>query len=228
MSTRQQWIEDRLRARKQRKGDLARYLGINNSRITEMIKGERRISAGEAERLGQFFGLAADAVLALIAGRPIATPSISLEAVAVLGYVKAGCFQDAQEMEGGPLYHVTVPVDERFARMNRFALEIRGDSMDELYPHGTLIVCVPLAELERWPVDGERVVVRRRNDQGDVEATVKQMRLADGRAWLVPRSSNPAHQALELPVPDFDDPWRHDTQAEIEIVALVIGSYRPE
>ena len=58
--------------------------------------------------------------------------------------------------------------------MPRFALKVVGPSMDLMYPDGTIILCVRYADLGRLPESGERVVCQRRDDQGLVEATVKE------------------------------------------------------
>jgi SOS-response transcriptional repressor LexA len=94
--------------------------------------------------------------------------------------------------------------------------------MNEVYPDGTILECVSfLADMEI--TNGRRVIVRRRRNGDEVEVTVKEyFRDESGVEWLVPRSRNPAFQA----------PIRADQQEpevdEVQVIGLVVGSYRPE
>ena len=70
---------------------------------------------------------------------------------------------------------------------------------------------------------GQRVIVERHRTDGTIEATVKEYMLSDdGRQWLVPRSNQPEFQ---MPIP-ANDPG--EGVAEVRVVAVVVGSYRPE
>lgn len=111
---------------------------------------------------------------------------------------------------------VTVPLRDRFG------IRVKGDSMNDVYPDGTIVECVAFLggiEIE----NGRRVVVQRRRNGTEFEVTIKEYyRDADGIEWLVPRSSNPAFQA----------PIRADQQEpgidEVQVIGIVVGSYRPE
>lgn len=146
-----------------------------------------------------------------------------LPLVRVVGAVEAGSFKEA--IEWPPSEHYAVPSLQfkQFLYDPKFALEVRGTSMDLLYPEGTILICVPLVHVDRNPVPGERVVVRRRMPNGLIEATVKELQLdREGNAWLWPRSSDPSHQQ---PLP-FTSPGNEEE--DIAVTALVIGSLRPE
>lgn len=104
---------------------------------------------------------------------------------------------------------------------HRFGLKIEGDSMDELYPDGTIVECVSVfGHAEIAP--GKRVVVVRQRKDGLFEATVKELAEDDeGKLWAVPKSSNPAHQSISLTDPE-------DGIIETRIAAVVVASHRPE
>lgn len=96
--------------------------------------------------------------------------------------------------------------------------------MNEIYPEGSVVICVKIHDLGRDPLPPERVVCQRRSEMG-FEATVKELRRdALGEFWLWPRSNDP----------NFQQPWKlpkpneHDHNDDIQIVALVVGMYRPE
>lgn len=105
---------------------------------------------------------------------------------------------------------------------DRYGVRIEGDSMNQVYPHGTIVECVAFyggAEIE----NGRRVLVQRRRNGDEFEVTVKEYYRDDEDVeWLLPRSNNPAFQA----------PIRADQQEpgveEVQIIGVVVGSYRPE
>lgn len=102
----------------------------------------------------------------------------------------------------------------------RCFLKVRGDSMNLVYPDGTFIECVSV--FGRVTIEpGKRVVVIRRRFDQMVEATVKELVDINGVLWLVPRSTNPAHQAYRLDQPG-------DGIEEVMLMAVVVSSVRPE
>lgn len=138
----------------------------------------------------------------------------------VAGHVEAGVFREAVEWERSLWYPVDVPVPTRF-RGKAKALEVRGTSMDLLYPAGSVVIYVDMLDF-RPPRDLDRVVVYVHHHDGKVEATVKELRIDGTSRWLWPRSSDPKHQApLDVSNPGEDI-------ASIEIKGIVIGSYRAE
>lgn len=140
----------------------------------------------------------------------------------IKGKVQAGVWREAFELpeDEWKTFHgrPDVTVDQKF----RFGLLVQGDSMNEVYPHGTIVECIALmggAEL----LSGKRVVVVRRNLRQEYEATVKEYLVDEGgEEWLVPRSTNPAFQTpIKL---REGEPGVEETR----VVAIVVGSYRPE
>lgn len=178
---------------------------------------------------------------------------LTLQRIWVRGDVQAGVWRNASEWPDDEWYPVPAVPDPRYPQVRRFGLVVKGTSMDQLYPDGTVLICASFIEVRRPPRTGEKVIVQRRRHD-EIEATVKEFRLADdGTAWLVPRSSDPRHQA-PIPLPGnghhfagFSDgapsPFGHfpqpgsatagafedaDDVDEVAITALVIASYRPE
>lgn len=173
-------------------------------------------SGSEPERdhvvaIARLMGLTADQLL---------SGEIAIGSIRVRGCVKAGQWREAIEMAPDDQWHVSVPTAEEYDRYRKFALTVDGPSMNELYPEGSILVCVDFYELGREPRPGERVIVHRHKG-GQTEATVKEYRLVDGDPWLWPRSTHPEHQTPLNPASDPD-------ADEVCIKAKVIGSYRPE
>ncbi len=169
-------------------------------------------------------------------------PQTSEEAVEVVGHVQAGDWQQAAQWEVDERYQEYVRPSAKYSGFTRFGLEIRGNSMNQYYPDGSVIYCVRFFDLGRVPASGERVVVNREGPAG-VEATVKEFIVdEDGTAYLWPRSTNPAHQSpykliLNNHESNSEDDWGNllsslaaakvgtDEIDEFEIFALVIGHY---
>ena len=163
--------------------------------------------------------------------------------VNVLGKVRAGEWVEALEWPQTDWYAIDSPMDERFNGVRRFALEVHGPSMNQVYAEGDIIICVRYSDIGREPRSKERVVVQRLNGQGMIEATVKEFVTDDdGAVWLWPRSSHPEFQQPFLLKQRADAEGLQESQApfqsaqgyrevyadEFDIIALVIGSYRRE
>lgn len=136
------------------------------------------------------------------------------------GYVKAGDWREAVELDPSDWRSVDVPVPPRF-RGRAKALGVQGNSMNVDYPDGSVAIWVSMLDF-RPPQDGDDVVVYAIRDDGMIEATLKRYRLIEGRPWLWPDSTDPLHQ---LPV-DTENPGAGI--ASVEVKGIVIGSYRPK
>jgi len=140
----------------------------------------------------------------------------------VKGEVAAGVWREAWEYEPDEWEAFTGRADISAPLELRFGLRIVGDSMDQLYPHGTIVECVYHPQTEPIPT-GKRVVVQRKSWDQTYETTVKEYQLdREGRHWLVPRSNNPAFQApfqIGEEGPDIE---------EVRVIAIVVASHKPE
>lgn len=140
-------------------------------------------------------------------------------AIWVVGHVQAGSFREAVEWDRSRWYAVDVPVPERFRKIAK-ALEVRGNSMNLEYRPGAIIIWVDMLDY-RPPRHLDHVVVYAYSKDGQVEATVKELRVDGTKRWLWPRSDDPEHQQ---PIDMDAKPEGIET---IEIKGIVIGDYRP-
>lgn len=140
----------------------------------------------------------------------------------VRGPVQAGLWQEVWELPEVEWQSFTGRADVTAPIRDRFGVIVQGDSMNDLYPSGTILECVSFlggAEI----ASGRRVIVERLRIDGEREVTVKELlRGDDGIEWLVPRSSNPAFQA---PIRADD---QDDDIVQVRVIGVVVGSYRPE
>jgi len=138
----------------------------------------------------------------------------------VKGEVAAGVWRQAFELAPDEWQSFTGRADVNARSEHRFGLRVIGDSMDEVYPPGTIVECVSVfGHVE--PEPGRRVVVLRTNENNEVEATVKELVAQAGELWLVPRSSNLTHQPFKVSAPG-------PGIKQIRIAAVVVASVRPE
>lgn len=142
----------------------------------------------------------------------------------VRGAVQAGRWAEAMEWHPDEWQKISLPRPD--GHRSYFGLTVRGPSMNQVYPEGTILVCVPFHDYDHALEDGDHVIVQRWQG-GQVEATVKEMRRApDGAIWLWPRSDHPEHQApIALPRNGHAHP-EYDGTDEIRVVAVVVADYR--
>jgi len=209
---------DRLPALRKRKGftqaQLAERMGVEQPTIGRWEKGQREPDLGQLLELARHLDVEPGALL-----DPHMAISIGPR-LFVKGEVAAGVWRQAIELPESEWQTFTGRADVTADLSHRFGLRIIGDSMDALYPPGTIIECVSVfgrAEI----VPGKRVVVIRTNDNLECEATVKELVEQGGALWAVPRSNNPAHTAFKLDEPE-------PGIIEQRIAAIVVSSVRPE
>lgn len=202
--------------RGQRISQFAKAAGVNKNSIYNFLNGH---SESLEDTTYKKLARAAEVPVWQLNGDQPETPSPT--AVWVAGHVEAGAFRDAIEWDRSLWYQVDVPMPARF-RGKAKALEIRGRSMDLVYPPGSVVVWVDVQDF-RVPRHGDRVVVYAyHEDDSKIEATVKELREDGTERWLWPQSTDPS---LQAPVNTIDP--GPDIQS-IEIKGIVVGSYRAE
>lgn len=195
-------------------------MGVSRATYAQHENGIRGYPASRAERYGRFFRVAPEW---LLYGRQKSEVVTALgPQLFVKGEVQAGVWKEAWEYDADEWEVFTGRADVSASMRSRYGLRIVGESMNEVYPPGSIVECVAYEGDDELP-SGRRVVVQRTRFDGQIETTVKELvRGEDGAEWLVPRSTNPAFQAFRGDQPDSPD------IASVEIIAVVIGSYRPE
>ncbi len=141
--------------------------------------------------------------------------------VPLVGTLQAGDWREAIETYDDEEVVSLVPdlIEGRPTRkMNIQAFRLAGDSVNKLYPDGSIVYAASPMSF-REPKSGDRVVVIRKDVHGLVEATVKELVVeANGEKWLWPRSHNPKHQA-PLPYVEGSD------GSDIVVSGIVIASF---
>ena len=140
----------------------------------------------------------------------------------VKGEVQAGVWREAWEVPDDEWERYTGRADVTAPLRERFGLRVVGDSMNAVYPPGTILDCTAYHGDFQIP-NGKRVIVQRVRDYDGIETTVKEyMRDADGVEWLVPRSHNPQFQR------SFRADEAEPGVSEARIIAIVVAAVIPE
>lgn len=207
-------LKEHRKRRNLTQGQLAEILGVEQPTVQRWEVGKR---SPDLEQLGEL----ADA-LGVTPGDLFKIPEIRTVGprLFVKGRVAAGIWAEAYEWPQDEWREFTGRPDVSAKMEHRFGLEVIGDSMNLVYPHGTIVECVSLfGKAEALP--GKRVVVIRQREDLQYEATVKKLTVVDGKLWAVPESTNPTFLPINLENPE-------PGVIETRIVAVVVGSYRPE
>lgn len=210
-------MQNNLRAMRKRAGltqpQIAEKLGVSVPQVSRWETGKDNIPSGRLAFIADAYEGSIGDIFSDVVHVKIGPTFF------VKGEVQAGVFKEAWELpqdEWSPYYGAELPT----SNARRFGLRCVGNSMDLIYPPGTILDCLAY-EGEEIP-NGRRVIVTRTRVDETIEATVKELvRDADGTPWFVPRSTNPSFQAFRGDEPE-------DGILEVSILATVVGSYRLE
>jgi phage repressor protein C with HTH and peptisase S24 domain len=160
-------VRERMRERKLSQATLATEMGLNQSAISNILKGERQVKAHEASFIYSRLGLERQ-------------PSVQL--VPIIGLASAGNWKEAILQSGG-----VMPVPRDVAGKRAFAIEVKGDSLDKLIPDGGFAIVDP----DQTQLYNDKVYLIQ---NGEHEAQVKLYRSNPAR--FEPASHNEMHQTF--------------------------------
>lgn len=194
---------------------LAQLLSVEQPTVQRWEKGSREPSLEKLQEIAAALGVDLSELLTKDSIVPIG-PRLYVK-----GEVAAGAWREAFEMPEDDWQAFHGRPDVRANVQHRFGLRVVGDSMNLLYPEGTILECVStFGHAEAMP--GKRVVILRKRKDLKYEATVKELVLdGKGQLWAVPKSTNPIHQAIRLNGKS-DDPDILETRVAAVVVAATI------
>lgn len=199
-------IHELTKLRKLTYADVAEALGEGTHSVTiaKLASGTMQLTFDWMKRLARVFHVEPQEIIA----KPIGA---DLRRVRVAGALKAGSFAESYEWSEEDRYDVMVRDLAAYRRLELYAGEISGDSMNLRYPDGSVVV---MSKGGSDLVVGRRYHVRITRTDGTSEDTIKTLeRGEDGRYWLKPESSNPEHQAW-IPLDGIPD-------ATVELIGRV-------
>ena len=168
-----------------------------------------------------------------------ATPSTvvalrnKLVPIPVIGKAEAGAFREVDELpdlddERDLIFDAP---DPDFPRARRMAFTVQGDSMNAAVPpllDGYRLICVDFEDAAVPLSDGMTVVVQRTRDGGLTrEWSVKEVEMGETEISFCPRSTNPKHKPIVVPInPEPDDATNVEVIAIARSVSASIPRYR--
>jgi|UniRef100_A0A6M3JC06 SOS-response transcriptional repressor LexA len=196
---------------------LALMIGRDKDYIRDYLKGRKKsLKVDDAQRIADVLKIPLNR---LMGGQTEVAEERGLE---VMGKVAAGIYKDIsvgdQDEHRRP--RIAVARDLRFPHCRQYALEIEGDSMDELFHDGAIVVCVDFADSGLDLKPGMVAHIERSIAGGQlVENTLKELRRDGKEGWsLHPRSTNPSHKPILLSGSESDD---------VKIRGFVVGQWQP-
>lgn len=193
-------------------------MGVSVSTYMQHENGIRNFPASKAKRYASFFRTTPEWLLYGRRGKDEVAQTNLGPQIPIIGSIAAGVWKESLEYAEASHTYFTGRDNVQSPLRDRFGLRVEGDSMDLLFPPGTILECVNFWG-DRDIANNQPVIVQRRRSDGTLETTVKEyVRDKERIEWLVPRSRNPAFQALfrcDDPGPDVE---------EVVIIATVIAS----
>lgn len=116
-----------------------------------------------------------------------------------IGFVEAGAWTEAVQLPHDEWMPVNYPVNDSLRKRNVFALGVRGNSMNKIFPPDrTTLICLDIQDycdmVKEGIQNGDFVVAQRVSNDGKYEATVKRYtRLDDGTVVLEAMSNDPRY-----------------------------------
>ncbi len=218
-----EYIKDRLKEIGKMQKELAEFLNIAPSHLSAIFKGLRKIQSSEIPLMAQFLNVNLEDFVKYVAGQNSELkPRTLVTTIYKVGYVQAGKFNEACQLPESEWETIPYPVNDNYKSCRIFALGVRGDSMNLIFPpEKTTLICCPI---EDWvdvnpdeKLEGKYIIAYRRTPDGLCEATVKKYtRIDDDTIILVAESSNPEIKPIVL----------HPDKNDYEIAAIVIGDMR--
>lgn len=141
----------------------------------------------------------------------------TLRKIAVIGKASASFWAEPWEFPQDEKYAISIPHDMQFQNISLFAVEVEGDSMNTIYPEGSIVVIAPLSDGAK-PIVGKKYLVRREIGT-NYEVTLKELAKHNDELWLIPHSTNPLHRPFKL---------IGDADSTITILGRVVYSVRKE
>lgn len=218
------WLSDALAYAKKHKGltrnQVAELTGINPTSLSKAKRGRvgslgRGLQGSEVTKLSRVTGFPLPPHLI------IENETVVYDAIKLKLNLAAGVWREESKAVSTSQIRVRVAYDPSYEGMERYARLLDDDHAIQYAPKGFYLVCVDYREARKTRVDGDIVVVERRQPGGMgnlSEITVRELRLRQGQWFL---DSLAADGVAEEPI------LYPENSRSIRILDLVISAYKP-
>lgn len=157
------------------------------------------------------------------------TASRADQLMPVLGEVAAGRWLEVEQDADVPKYDpAPITPDPRWRREAQYGLIVRGTSLNLYAADGDTLHCLDIAQSGRMPASGELVIVEQIRDGGFLrERTAKILYEGEGEASELRAFSDDPRWDHPIHIPHRVYSHVLEKGLRIEIVAVVLGAYRP-
>jgi SOS-response transcriptional repressor LexA len=185
----QRWIAEGLKRPNKSQMGLAAALGITQPRVSEIIRGKRKVKSTEIPQAASYLGMPPPDQLA---------PELfEVGEIPVIGEVAAGLWMEVADTSEEPLE--MLPFVPALSTKASYALRVRGDSVDKIAPDGSYVICADIGITGAAIENDDLVIVERLQAQGSMrEVTVKRVRLKKDGIVLLPESTNSRWKPVEI------------------------------
>lgn len=182
----------------------------------------RRTKSLSAEKIAVIARILPNTTFAELMGEDEKTAPVNVRAQA-----KLGTFRRSFDLDLVEQYEVAVPVATDWRRIGAYGVEVRSPGPDEIFCDYTILIAVPVDRYEPGMATGRRVILQR-IDGERVEVSVREVRVVSGRAWLLPRTTQPEHMAaVSMPWPYDGRPWKQGDQ-RLLVAGVVVMNISPQ
>ena len=193
--------------------DVAERAGTTFQQVSRLERGERSLDTEWMEKISKALSVQPVELL------PLEWQPKGINTINVVGHVQAGLWQEAAQWDPCDFYQIATPNYQEYKKKHLYGLEVKGESMNQVFPNGTCVVCVPIDEWDETIENGKYVIVERKNPKNSsIEATVKKYIKNESGIYLVPQSSDPSFSSIKV----------DETTGESAITGVVVGSFRKE
>lgn len=175
---------------------LAKMVGVSTSTISKWETGEQGPTAENANSVAEALGVSVDRLLSGGKSGFVQSRTPRGVLVPVVGELQAGAWREAVEIPPDDRDSIPFFVPPEYRDLQLAAYVVRGNSMNQVFRHGSYVLVASTIANGIRPRNGQNVLVSRRNRDGLYEATLKEYVVSpDGSEWLWPRSTAPEYQA---------------------------------
>lgn len=194
--------------------EFAKQIGVDQSTVSKYERGVLEPPPEPNIKLAELAGMPLGEWMGV---EPVSEADVRAKTIMVVGELCAGQWREAIRWDHDDQYPVPALLDPSLPGYPLEGYVVRGTSMNRIYPDGSIVYAVATISNGLHPVNGDHVLVSRRNKRGLYEASLKEYVVdADGSKWLWPRSSDPEHQA----------PLRFGAETEeVTITGIVMASF---
>lgn len=190
---------------------LSKEIGRGQDYVRDFIVGRKSsLKAEDWQRIVERLGVATESSAS---GQIIDLDQVA-EGMPVLGTAQAGAWLEAIVRDR---VEERIPVnrDPRYPFAEQYALRVSGNSMDQIIPDGSYVICVNFDQ-SGLPLRPGLIVHVEQTKHDLSEVTIKEIALENGRLVLIPRSSDPDFKPIR---------WSENEAVEIKVRGVVVGQF---